>query len=294
MAAIRTSRAVSRCRGVDPVSSDWICLPMRPRPVAAPVATTSATPCPLVTRLPEKIDGRSSPPGRSSVSWPPAERLRTGTDSPVSSDSSAARFCAWRSTPSAGTRSPSATKTMSPRTTSRLAMRFRTPSRRTSARGLDRSRSAASAARGPTRSPVDLPSQAAPTNPTTGGVGAAWLSTSRRTPGKKPHLGYGPLRNRSTSQTRPTVPRSMGRSGSQEGPRPVLDTRRRRSAARHHRWSAFVGPCRSRDGPSDRRRYRDRRDGRAGGLQTDPRRSSSWSPCADVTSRRRCDRRPWR
>ena len=46
------------------------------------------------------------------------------------------------STASAGTRSPSASTTRSPRTTSRPAIRLRSPSRMTSARGLVRSRSA--------------------------------------------------------------------------------------------------------------------------------------------------------
>ena len=69
--------------------------------------------------------------------------LRTGTDSPVSSDSSTDRLMPRRRTASAGTRSPSARTIRSPRTTSRPAIRRWAPPRTTSARGLERSRSAA-------------------------------------------------------------------------------------------------------------------------------------------------------
>ena len=71
--------------------------------------------------------------------------LRTGTDSPVSKDSSAVRLVQDRRTASAGTRSPSARIAMSPRTTSRPAMRFFSPSRITEALGLDKSRKASKA-----------------------------------------------------------------------------------------------------------------------------------------------------
>jgi hypothetical protein len=54
--------------------------------------------------------------------------LRTGTDSPVNSDSSACRSSACRSTASAGTRSPSESTTKSPRMTSRPGIRSRVPS----------------------------------------------------------------------------------------------------------------------------------------------------------------------
>jgi hypothetical protein len=93
--------------------------------------------------------GRSSPPGRtrvtSSVKMPSRGSLRTGTDSPVSRDSSACRSLHERSTASAGTRSPSATSTMSPRATSLPGTYICRPSRITRARGLDRSRKASRA-----------------------------------------------------------------------------------------------------------------------------------------------------
>ena len=130
------------------VGSGLVCssaLPILPSSVRGPVAAISTMPCPDVTRVPENTEGKSSPPGRSSARASADGTLRTGTDSPVSSDSSVERCSARRRRPSAGTRSPSARTTRSPRTTSRPAMRRRSPSRITRARGLERSRSASSA-----------------------------------------------------------------------------------------------------------------------------------------------------
>ena len=143
-----TTTATSRSSAVRSTSTSASTLPIRPIAVRPPVAITSKLPWPPTTSVPEKTAGRSSPPGcTSTLGAAPASRarLRTGTDSPVRSDSSIWRFIASARTPSAGTRSPSATATRSPRTTSRPAIRLRTPPRRTSARGLDRSRSASTA-----------------------------------------------------------------------------------------------------------------------------------------------------
>ena len=68
------------------------------------------------------------------------------------------------SSPSAGTRSPSASSSVSPRTTSRPAMRCRRPSRSTCARGLESSRSAASAL-SVRRSCAMVMAMISPTNP---------------------------------------------------------------------------------------------------------------------------------
>ncbi len=131
MATSRTMRAVSRSSMVLPVSSVASEAPMRPNSLRGPVAVTSARPWPRTSSVPENT-------------LSPA-RLSTGSDSPVSSDSSAVRSVALISRASAGTRSPSARISRSPRTTSRPAMRLRSPSRSTIARGLERSRSASSA-----------------------------------------------------------------------------------------------------------------------------------------------------
>jgi hypothetical protein len=113
--------------------------PVFPSCVAAPTARTLAVPVPRTTSVPEYSTVASS------GADPPAARLRIGTDSPVSNDSSTSRFDEEIRATSAGTRSPSCTTTRSPRTSSRAAMRTRAPLRITSARGLERSRSASSA-----------------------------------------------------------------------------------------------------------------------------------------------------
>jgi hypothetical protein len=122
-------------------------LPILPISVFAPVARTSARPRPWTTIVPDQTNGRLSPPGLpiSAVMSRQPPDFMTWTDSPVSSDSSTDRFVQERRTPSAGTRSPSASNNMSPVTTSRPAMRFCSPDRMTFARGLDRSLSASSA-----------------------------------------------------------------------------------------------------------------------------------------------------
>ena len=142
----RTKRVVSCCSGVDADTTPCKAPPIRPSCVRPPVAVTSTVPYPADTSAPENTNGRSSPPGANGPDSPSrAARLRTGTDSPVSSDSSTDRSLASSTRASAGTRSPSRNSTRSPGTTSRPAMRTCCPSRTTSARGLDRSRRASSA-----------------------------------------------------------------------------------------------------------------------------------------------------
>ena len=72
--------------GVGSGSTCCSALPILPSSERAPVATTSAMPCPAVTRVPEKTEGRSSPPGRSSA---PAHR-RTAPCGPAPTRRSAA------------------------------------------------------------------------------------------------------------------------------------------------------------------------------------------------------------
>ena len=132
----RTRRDVSRSRKVLPASTVASDAPMRPNSERAPVATTSPVAVPRTTSVPAYAC-RSRPS--------PSTCLSAGTDSPVSSDSSTRRPCASTSIASAATRSPSRSRSRSPRTTSRPAMRCSIPSRITSARGLERSRRASSA-----------------------------------------------------------------------------------------------------------------------------------------------------
>ena len=85
---------------------------------------------------------RGRPAKRRLASAPIAADLRTGTDSPVSRDSSSIKSCDLTRVASAATRSPSPMTMTSPRTTSRPAICNLSPSRTTKARGLARLRSA--------------------------------------------------------------------------------------------------------------------------------------------------------
>ena len=139
----RASALVSRCRrpggGAMPPSA----APMRPISLRTPVALTRARPCPCTTSVPEYTHGRSAPPGACGRSPPcGAGSLPTGTDSPVSSDSSTCRPAAASSRPSAGTRSPSPSSTRSPSTSSPAGSCRALPSRHTRAVGAPSSRSA--------------------------------------------------------------------------------------------------------------------------------------------------------
>ena len=102
--------ASARCRRGGSVSSVLKDCPILPISLRGPVAVTSAMPAPRTISAPENTCGRSSPPGRAGVILGETARasLRTGTDSPVSSDSSACKSCACNNSASAGTRSPSA------------------------------------------------------------------------------------------------------------------------------------------------------------------------------------------
>ena len=127
----RTSRCSCFCSGVGSRSMVCSATPMRPMRVAAPVATTSATPCPAT----------ASVPAQSGI----PRSLSTGQDSPVSSASSTRRPAVSSTRASAATRSPSVTATRSPGTNSWAAIRTQMPSRITLAWGTTRSARASSA-----------------------------------------------------------------------------------------------------------------------------------------------------
>ena len=134
MATACTRRLSSACSRLWRGATAPIAPPMRPSAVRGPVAVTSATPSPCTTSVPAFSRLASASPGC----------LSTGTDSPVSIDSSTRRPCDWRSTASQARRSPSSTSSRSPTTISWLEMRRTTPPRNTLLRGLARSCSASS------------------------------------------------------------------------------------------------------------------------------------------------------
>ena len=145
MATVFTSWVVSCFRWVSSGVMSWRALPILPISVVAPIAVAFMRLRPWTTRVPEKTQGRSSPPGGCGGDVPSHSHLRTGMDSPVSRDSSTQRLAQKRMVPSAGTRSPSCRRMMSSRTTSRPGMRCCMPSRMTRARGLLRLRRASRA-----------------------------------------------------------------------------------------------------------------------------------------------------
>jgi hypothetical protein len=133
-AAIRgTSAATWRWIGAGASSIAPRLAPIRPISERGPVRVTSAIAWPAVTSVPAKT---GSPRAGSRI---------TGTDSPVSSDSSIDTGAPSASRASAGTRSPSAIWIASPGTRPRASSCAQAPSRRTRATGLARSRSASSA-----------------------------------------------------------------------------------------------------------------------------------------------------
>ena len=102
---------------------------MRPISVASPVPTTTPVPCPIVTSVPDHAEDDRSPSAASAATG--STDFWTGTDSPVSADSSIWRLRAVIRRRSAGTRSPDARCTRSPGTSSSAGMVMRLPSRTT-------------------------------------------------------------------------------------------------------------------------------------------------------------------
>ncbi len=107
---------------------------MEPSAVCGPVAIAMPVPAPLVTRVPAKAaHGRSAIADERSIGA--SGSLTTGSDSPVSVDSSTSSTEAPTSRRSAGTRSPAERITTSPATMSRAGMGMIRPPRRTRATG---------------------------------------------------------------------------------------------------------------------------------------------------------------
>jgi hypothetical protein len=101
-----------RCNGVRPGAAESI-LAIRPVVLAAPVAVTTARPRPLTSTVPADTEtfSASTLAARAAV-------LSTGSDSPVTADSSTSIDAASTTVASAGTMSPSASTSRSPTTTS--------------------------------------------------------------------------------------------------------------------------------------------------------------------------------
>ncbi len=119
-----TTRRVSRWIGVSSPPMFSSALPMRPRALRSPVAKHSTARGTPRHQCPREHCAMSLPAGPGTMPTANGHAcLRTGADSPVSRDSSTARFEDSRRSMSAGTRSPSASSTMSPLTTSRPATR---------------------------------------------------------------------------------------------------------------------------------------------------------------------------
>ena len=102
---------------------------MRPSSVRSPVATTTASAVPAVTRVPPcNSDRRSASSAAASTG---SAALSTGTDSPVRAASSARSPRACRIRRSATTRAPASSDTTSPGTRASASACVHRPSRRT-------------------------------------------------------------------------------------------------------------------------------------------------------------------
>ncbi|CAB4815822.1 unannotated protein [freshwater metagenome] len=129
------------CNGVSPGSVSLSNVASRPIWVSIPVPVATNSPRPRVIALFMNTMPLRSPSGTDSSVGPPTA-LTTGVLSPVRADSAASRFAVEISRPSAGTRSPASSSTMSPGTTSRDSTYSSEPSRRTRAREVIEFRSA--------------------------------------------------------------------------------------------------------------------------------------------------------
>ncbi len=126
-----------------PRRSSWTWSGVRPGPpsssaatfpssVAEPVATTRASARPRVSAVERNTEFDRSP--REASGATSAACLATGSDSPVSVDSSTSARWVTTRRPSAATRSPASISSTSPTTTSAAGTSTTTPSRRTRAR----------------------------------------------------------------------------------------------------------------------------------------------------------------
>ncbi len=193
------SRPSRCCSGVGRGPAEAMAAAIAPRPLSAPVRTTSPNARPRV---------RTVPAATSSVA------LRaTGTDSPVIRDSSSSSPAASVSRTSAGTTSPASSRTRSPGTTSAPATCTSRPSRSTVACGaaIRSSAARASAARSSWATPiVVLSTTTARMMPPSGRSPTA--TTTANAPSRSRIIG-----SRSWSSTRRAGPR-RGARGARLGP----------------------------------------------------------------------------
>ena len=148
ISAVSVSAAQTNCvdrrasflsSGELPGSASSTSCDMRPSSVESPVAVTTPTPLPRVSAVPlNSIEVWSA---RRASSGTGCTYLCTATDSPVSVDSSAARFEASTSRRSAEMASPASISMMSPGTISSADIMRAWPSRRTRAEREPRARS---------------------------------------------------------------------------------------------------------------------------------------------------------
>src|SRR5438067_9460341 len=219
-ASARPTPTSRRCNGVRP-RPVTISAAMRPIALAVPVADTTARPRPRTTTV----------PAETVVSV----ALSTGTDSPVSADSSTSRAAACTTVASAGTMSPSASTSRSPGTTSAVGTGCCTPSRTTRAVGV------ASAARA-VMARSALTSWATPTDVLTA-ITSAMTAASVQSP--VPTVSAAAASSTTTSGSRSCIATrrhsgTRGCAGRRFGP-----TRSRRAAASTDDSPADESPCRA-------------------------------------------------
>ncbi|OPZ88075.1 MAG: hypothetical protein BWY76_00142 [bacterium ADurb.Bin429] len=120
-----------RVSGVSSVSALCTSVEIWPSSVLLPVAMTRPAACPAVTSVPEyaRLWRSASAVAGGSGDVP----FATGTDSPVSMDSSTRMSRTESRRKSAGTRSPASSNTTSPGTSNSASTRRAAPSRRTAA-----------------------------------------------------------------------------------------------------------------------------------------------------------------
>jgi len=126
----RPKRASRRCSGVLAPSVVASSVAIRPSSVPMPVATTTPSPRPRVTIVPDQAMLTRSPSGMSASSSVRVT-FSTGCDSPVSAASSTCSPNASASRRSAGTTPPASSNTKSPGTSSVATTVAIRPSRRT-------------------------------------------------------------------------------------------------------------------------------------------------------------------
>ncbi len=126
---IRVTRPISRWRGLGSSTTAWVRWAIVPISVRMPVARTTRRPLPATTPVPANTSSCRSGRGTLARLFPTAASLKTGFGSPVSALWSTRSPAADRSWPSAGTWSPSSSRTRSPGTSAVADRRISPPSR---------------------------------------------------------------------------------------------------------------------------------------------------------------------